>query len=374
MEVKKVEFKNYSKSGIVMFGGRLVSNRHNGYFSDEILPHMRKYILEELGRTTCDIITPILDRDKKLHLPNYYKDIDTINMNNYDEIFIFNSILHNFIGGLIPDVTIKTIKALLRFDGDVWYYLDDPDFGYKDIANLIKTRPKLKFGKESITEKELDEFTKKVSPRINVVWVGLDYEKYKTVKHKYSLQPHKKWAQILQAPYIFLKKQEIYKDYHFDREFDVMYYGKYKSDRVKLLNSYFKNENTLSKYWLGYDPGTNYNVNLLNEKGIKRNLLIDELCRSYSTLVIGSKAHNGNLVSPRYLECMSSDIISFIHYEYDDGSIIKDPYLRDMIIVKNIKEYKNKLNMIKKSEKLFREIVAAQRKEITNMNYLTLKN
>jgi len=374
--MEKIEFKPFKKTGIVMFHGRLISRRHNGYMTNEILPFLRTYFLEEIGREVCDFITEIKTFDNVDR--TYYKDITEVDINDYDEIIIFNSVLYNLFGGIMIPCSVKTFKQLLKFKGDIWYYLDDPEYGYFNISQFLidkYKRGKLKFLKGiKLTEKEMLKYEQKVHPRVNVIWAGLDYIKYTKSSKMYSHQPHNAWTNIMMAPYIFLKKNEIYKDYPFEREFDVMYYGKKKKDRIRILDSYFKNNTSLTKYWLGYNPGEEYNLKHLNASGISRDLLIDELCKGYSTLVLGSKAHNGNLISPRYLECMNSDIISFIHYAYDDGTIIKDKYLRDFLIVKNIKEYQSKLNKVKKSEKLFREIVAAQRNEITNGNYITLKN
>jgi hypothetical protein len=366
--MEKVDFKPFKKTGIVMFGGRLITKRHNGYMAGEVLPYLRKYILEELKRDVCDYITTVNVTDPERSL-GYYVDIEKIDINDYEEIFIFNSLLTNLWGGVVNDLTLKTIKALNKFKGDIWYYLDDPDFGYVDMGKFLNdklTIGKLKFGKDRIKSSELEQYTKDVNPRVNVVWVGLDYEKYHELNDHNKKQPHQQWTNILMAPYIFAKKNEIFKDYPFEREFDVMYYGKKKPDRIKVLNSYFKNDTELSKYWLGYDPGPAYNLKELNEKGIGRNLLIDELCRGYSTLILGSKSHNGNLISPRYLECMSSDLVCFIHHEYYDEKIVKNKELKNLLVVKDIKEYKDKLKEVKSSEKFFRDVIKQQREEIQN--------
>lgn len=358
----QVQFEKKKKNAILLMDRSLVlKNKRNAYIPNEFIPFLRKYILEKLGREECDIILDIKDGDPEMFI-NYYKALKIVDFNYYDEIFIYNKLIGNFFGGIANDTEMASYKKLLEYKGDLWYFMDDPEYGFKNIIEIIKSRKKVCFNRVSLSNAEMDFYETQIIPKIKIIWLGLDYYKLNNT--------NKDWAQIPLPAYINSYKT-TYKDHPFKREFDVAYFGvKRNGGRFKVLDSYFHNEKTLSKYWIGYQPDKEYHLTKVFEGSLPIDKLLEELCRGYSTLVLGSKLHNGNLMSPRYFQCMSSDIICFIHHEYEGGAFIKDKELRDLIVIKSIDEYKFKLWMIQQSEKLFREVVASQRAEIKSLTNL----
>lgn len=328
--------------------------------------YLREYLLRIKNRSVVDFVT----KKSKSNLEPFFKDIFNIDLNEYDEVIIHNSSHNTFFGGQVPVIYEKTLHALSKYKGDVWYYLIDPRFGYTDYGKYLKERieskSKIKFALGEITSKDCETFSNNITPRIKCLYAGINYQKHKQFinsnnKKELDKEIITQWDSIPIHEYWAANMIDIkpYKKQH--RKYDVMYYGvNRKSDRNKLLNSLFKKDESLRKLWIGYDPGY---PNTYVSEFLSREELIDAMGHSYTSIVAGDKLHFGNIRTLRFFESLAMNIIALIYAPYDDGILIKNNKLREIVTFNTIDDIKNKIDYIKNNENIFKEIIELQQQE-----------
>lgn len=378
MEVK-MESKPI-KAAIVCHGGNRITLTATNVRSVDFV-YLREYILNVLGRSEVDFVTRKTKKEADL---DYFKDIYETNLNDYDEIYIYNA-SYNVFGGIVPSENIELMKQLYDYDGDIWYFLCDPKMPYKDYAQYLKS--KLKDGKiktsddleyTGMTAEWLDSWSKKVYPKINIAFAGKDYDLYyntytngikdKKLKNKeyHMLKPNYDWFFLELFEYYAINEELDLKlkDYDFDKkEFDLVYFGNDRqNERNKIIKKLFSNPE-LKKYFIGFDPGLE---NCTVEKYVKHDELfplIGEKC--YATVVVGDILHNGNIKTPRFFEAMLLDTVAFISTTYDPNKeFISNEFLREFVYISNENELFEKIQMIKNDKDLYKKIVKLEREEI----------
>lgn len=377
----KIEMqKQPLKAAIVCHGGNRITLTAKNVRSVDFI-YLREYLLNVLGRSEVDFVSRKTKKEDDL---TYFKDIYTTDLNEYDEIYIYNA-AYNVFGGIVPSENIELMKQLYNYNGNLWYVIADPKMPYYDYAQYLKS--KLKDGKmktsndlefTGFTAEWLDSWSEKVYPKINIAFTGQNYDLYyktymdnlnsrNSKNHKYlSLNPKYDW--------FFLKLFEYYsiheeldlklKDYDFSKkEYDLVYFGNNRqNDRNKIIKKLFDNPK-LKKFFIGFDPGLE---NCTIEDYVKHEdlfALIGEKC--FATLVVGDILHNGNIKTARFFESMLLDTVAFISTTYDPNKeFITNEFLKDFIYISNEKELFDKIQMIKNDEELYRKIVKLEREEI----------
>jgi hypothetical protein len=344
------------KTVIIVIQGYM--NLYSKNIKHEDLYMLRQYYLHIKNREQVDYI---------VYKPqySYEKSLDT-DLNDYDEILIYNA-PYNLFGGVMDSYSYIIFNKLLKCNLDhLEYVLVDPKLYYKDLGSYYKLRihtksfnikGKLNYG--PITDEQCDRFTVEQTPKIRYVFSGQDFLKFKEfIKDKHDYE----YENIELNEFGAVNNTIIYPKASFNREYDITYYGNdRKTDRNKILDMYFKNEDKLKKYWIGYDP--NY-LNCTTLPYIHKNKLVNELIKSYATLVLGDKSHNKNIRTVRFFEALHSDLVAFFHKDYVDENMIHDKKIRDFCIISNIFELREKISIIKSDETLFNHYKELQLKEI----------
>lgn len=382
--MKKVELNpKHKKSAIVSYGTRVTTTGSNVRCVD--IEYTRKYLMNVLGREQVDFVTEVLPKERDIeHIKPIAEFLDG-KLNEYDEVFIYNAPF-NLYGGVFTTKMLNTVKALLDYDGDVYYLLADPKMPCLNIAEQMKSRVKnivdgiaqLPLGNNKFYEWKMewfDKFTNQVYPKIKTAFCGLDYDLYyqtwnKKVKGKTTpgcyLNPDAEWFSFWLFEYYAVN--ELYetklKDYDKSNcQYDLVYYGNNRgTERDKIIKSIFSDNDFKVVTW-GYDVDwENTTVN----KYCSHEELFKNMCtNAYATVIMGDVTHNNNIRTARFFESMLLDVVGFIWCDYDkDKKFVENEELKDFIYFSNNEELKEKLAKIKSDTKFYKHIIELQRKEI----------
>ena len=381
--MKKVEFsKTNKKAAIVGYNTRLtLSSKH---VRSTGIAYMREYILEVLGRDVCDIISipHEEDADRK-----YYKDIrdfesGKLDINYYDEVFIYNS-QFNVYGGVFPVPSISTVLTLIKFKGDIWYMLTDPSmpptnlglliqqkFKYCDVPDHVKMIDKTL---KRVTMKDIEDFTKNVYEKTRIAFCGLDYQKYYDLYNPEKRVDARKimdidWAYFGQHEYYVVRDCIDIKMQTPDKEadaFDFVYCGNHRTSRDKVLNEIITHKD-LNCAIVGYGESIQDSDNVTTFKYMPHEEMFDFINKkAYATIVMGDNLHNNNIITPRFYESMLLNVVAFVWHTYDvDKKFVKNEELKNFIYVNSIDEFHDKVLQIKNDPELFKHLVELERKEV----------
>lgn len=379
--MNKVEFSTANKkAAIVGYNTRLtLSSKH---IRSTGIAYMREYILDVLNRDVCDILSIPHEEDSDRA---YYKDIrdfesDKLDINYYDEVFIYNCQM-NVFGGAFPVPSIPTMLTLIKFKGDIWYMLTDPSM--PPINVMLITKQKLKFcnvpgcakmadgSVKPVTDDDVTNFTHNVFDKTRVAFCGLDYKKY---FNQYNARSRLDTRKILDVDWAYFGQHEYYATREFldlklqspdkdEDSFDFVYCGNHRASRDEVIKAVVSHSD-LKCAVVGYgDFITSDNLssfdymshedmfNFINKK-------------AYATVVMGDPLHNNNIITPRFYESMLLNTVAFIWHKYDTAKkFVKNEELKNFIYVSSGDELHDKILMIKNSKDLFDHIVELERKE-----------
>jgi hypothetical protein len=374
------EFKKEKKKmAIVSYGTRIAIKSKNVRAVD--LTYLRNIMQNVYGREV-DYVTFKTDKD-----PDSFKNVADVNINDYDEVMIYNCSLNPF-GGVFKHESIITIQKLMEFNGDIWYFLVDPKMPCLDFAAYLKTRLN-KYGAIKIdrdpfevtfTEEWLDEWTNKVWSRMKIAYGGVDYDKYykmytdkvthngkKEPKSTRLLNPNYEWAFVPLFEYYAVNEdlEDKLKDWTTEnKKWDLIYFGNNRmTNRSKIIANFYDQEN-YHNYVLGYDP--EFKKCDYDTSGyVAHDEMFKIIPMAWATLILGDELHNSNIRTPRFFEGMLLDTVGFIYIGYDEKKqFVKNKELQDFIYVSTPEELQEKVAKIKSDTEFYRHIVELERQEI----------
>lgn len=369
------------KSCIVSLGTRITLNGRNVRTVDII--YLRDYMINVLNRQCCDLISYRTKYEDEL--PDYFKDVREINVNDYDEMIIYNA-TPNAFGGIFKGEAIEIYKKMYNFDGELWYFFCEQKAPPIDFSRVIKYKHE-HYGECKNTWNvpvDLDfhdKWREKVYKKMKVMFVGDDYDKYVDIyfssrnKSKGKVSDYGVWDLNMDNEWAILPLNDYYsekemyeektKDYPLSyKEYDLVYFGNNRSGkRNKIITCLYDHEE-LKTYFIGYE--TKFKHSTPTEIAyITHDKLFGELSKSWATVVMCEDTHNGNIRTPRFFESMLIDMVAFIWYEYDpDKKFIDNKELQDFIYIKSYDELKEKLDKIKNDEEFYRYIIKLERESV----------
>lgn len=378
--MKQIEFPKHKKSAIVSLGTRISLTSVNVRSVDFIF--LREYLLKVEGRELVDFVSKKTKKEKDIE---YFKDVNDVDFNDYDEVIIYNASLNPF-GGLFKTEALDTFVKLYTFKGDIHYMLCDPKMPPIDFAKYLQYKDKTHsyvFGcdskaldfKYSIEPEVLDNWTEKVWNRSNVMYAGFDYGKYatqwnevyKNSKNKYKLlNTDVNWFNVWIFEYYAVNEELDLKMKNYkkvDNPFELVYFGNNRqNERNKVIKKLFDIPE-YTKYFIGLDTEIE---NSVTEKYVPHQELFKEIGeKCLATVVVGDNLHNDNERTPRFFEAMLLDCVAFIYIEYDPSKrYVKDEFLKDFIYVSSKDELKERIEQIKNDKELYNKIIELERKDI----------
>ena len=375
--MEKIEIKTGKlKTAIVSLGARITLDSKNVRSVD--LCYMRDYLLNVIDRDTVDFVSK---KTKKEEGIEYYKDIKYTDLNNYDEVYLYNNTL-NIFGGVFQYESLLTFEKLYNFNGDIFYLLADPKMPCLDYSTFIKSRDKNglyqvkcdnKEGVYNFNKEILDNWSDKVWKNIIIAHTGQDYKLYvdtwnlENPKKIGQLNSNCKWFNFWLFEYYAINEQLDLKlkTYNGCNKYDLVYFGNNRqNERNKLIKSLY-NIKELSKYCVGFDLGLDNSEFTDYVKHEDLFNIIGENC--LATVIIGDNLHNNNIRTARFFESMLLDIVAFIYIKFDENkTYVQNEFLKDFIYISSNEELKEKINQIKSDKELYNRIVELERQEIIN--------
>lgn len=343
----------------VIIDGKSSRSRDNIWF--------RKYLLNIRGASEVDFISLKLDKEEGIE---YYKHLNEVDYNDYDEFYIMCD-NNNYFGGKVSEWIIQNMKHLSNYRGKVFYIYTDPSMFIVDFAGATAKGITNKTLECSInlTPTEVDNFNKVMSD-CNFVFIGYDYGKFlKQIPERNRSMQCKFEHPGFYAPlieYMWMNTPiEIFND---EKQYDLVYYGDNRTSyRQKKVKMYFNNslqKNLISMNAVKNLPSTTYTPKL------KHSDLIRQIQLSKASIVIGDAAHSNNLVSPRYFENIKSNILSFIDKDFDPMKILyKDEVLQDLMYVYCSSQLVENYNHIINNG-MYDDIIDRQWKELSKFSHL----
>lgn len=373
--MNKIEPKVNKTSAIVCYGTRIALESKNVRSVD--LVYIREYLMNVLGREQVDYVSMKTKKEEGL---DYYKDIRDVDLNDYDEVYIYNCSLNPF-GGVFKWHSLQVFVDLYKYNGDIYYILLDPKMPAVDFSKYLKSRDKnntytFKADNESgefkIDPEILDNWTEKVWNRMGTAYGGIDYNKYveqwnKKTKGKITeLNTNVDWFNMWLFEYYAVNEELDLKLTNYtkiEKPFDLVYFGNNRqNERNKIIKKLFDIPE-YKKCFIGFDPE-------LENTTVYNYVRHDELFKTLgenclATVVVGDNLHNGNERTPRFFEAMLLDIVGFIYIDFDpDKKYIKNEFLKDFIYVSSSDDIKDRINKLNENPDLYKQIVELERKEI----------
>ena len=384
--------KENKKAAIVSLGDRISLDAANVRSVD--LKFMRLYLEKEFGRVVDFVNRPI---NKDYEYNRYYKNIDDVNLNDYDEVWIYNSQL-NLTGGTFEIAALTTFEKLCDFNKDIYYVSIDPKLPCKNFAELLLYQMSLnngglKYGSSNnkklykISMDKIEKYTNEIWPRIIIAFDGLDYNKFLQGWHKetdrrlykegtktnkfFKLQDEGYWCQFFVLEYYALNERLSLKlknyDYK-DKKYDLIYFGNKRANPIR--NKIFKSlhdDKDFNILFVGYNPEFK-NAKYIWMDYVDHNKLFPLISKSYCTIVLCDPLHSGNSKTSRFHEAMLLDTVALIHTIFDpEHKYIQNKELADFIYIDNVDDVKDRLNRLKNDEELYHKIVELERKEMFRM-------
>ena len=378
--------KTNKKTAIVSYGTRITLTSNHVRSVD--LYYMREYLLNVLHREVVDFVCKPIKGDLEL---DYYKDIETTDLNDYDEVYIYNC-MWNAFGGVFKYCGLRTIEKLYDFKGDIIYMLVESEFAPIDYSLYLKYKNRHTKdyiwncdnrklgGKYPMDKAMIDDWHEKVFKRMKIAFAGIDYEHYANlwdkglakkrvddiVREYQTINHDAEWFNFWLFEYYAVNERLDLKLQNYkkiDNPYTLVYFGNNRPDnRHKILKEYY-NMPSEKKLWIGYDPNIENTdvLDYVNHDDLFK--IIGEQC--LATLVLVDERHSNNLRTPRFFECMMLDVAAFIYIGYDqEKKYVKNEFLKDFIYVSSAEEFQEKVLKIKQDPELYKKVIELERQEI----------
>ena len=362
-----------------------------------------RYLTEYCKYDKVWIMSNIPQLDKSDHIcKNILKDLPIIygtSEHHILEKYNVNDVIMqctppNFYGGTTWVHTPYNICRITEWyhsskgtNNKLFYIQDDPLFPNPNIPEMVVTRLldknnlKIAYTKKmtkEIVDKEV-EYMKSIRNQIDecfknvyIGFCGIDYNKFlNTIKKN---RPEViGWANF--NCYIWngvndnLDVKLVDHNWE-DKKYDCEYHGVTKSGkRTKITEEYYGALKNKFLHIVGRSP---FFHNLKEGKDFDKvgvmeyyDLLQYVAANSKSAFITHEDNILGNQISPRYFDCMLSDIIAFCDTRYDPKrKFTDDEELKEFMYVSSPEEFANKVEKISTDKKFYKHIKYLQRKSV----------
>lgn len=337
-----------------------------------------KYLREECG------IEPIIATYSENKKTNDYRYVHFSNIDwNEVDLCINQTNLFNLFGGGWHKCEIEQIKTWTdNYHGLTYILYTDPAILWTNPFRLSLDRNEIKChdcDDLGIDESYVDKFNSK---KIESLFIGRDYELFKSMckSDKNTIWPTKN-HEIHLVPYIiehewinekmkgnisFLFDNQPHVD---DKIYDIVYFGSNRSHRSKIIKSIFKNDTSLKKLWIGYDPKLDPTTTTVIDS-IPRLNLKKYLNKCKISLVIGDPAHNNNIFTYRIFENAIFGCLSVIWHEFDESHYIFKNKELERFYIKNIEDIKNLIEYLNEDFTRIEYFLNLQKEEVERYSKL----
>lgn len=340
---------------LIKIGARVGSGGSNAGSGDTLM------IASMLKKCDCDIhiYTKLLSSDNDFYSKSSYKWFDlltnykNINSKNYDCLIVMNGNV-NFYGGVENAYEIYNYITLNNFDGKVFYILCDPNLALKQITKSMESKSwnsKYKNEKIFIDREDIICIT-----QINNIEV---------VKNKIIEKQKIKFKDVL---YYSLEKFPLLKNRlsnAYPKRVDLKYGGAFRNaQREKKLIQFLFGHNNIDVEIFGTIRLDKFNPDLIKDlnpprfaNAVKYDNFINEMSDSLSTIIVGDKIYEGNVLTQRIYEGVLANNVVFIDNKFDPN---KKAFNNQYNYVENREELCAKILELKNNIKMASDICDSQ--------------
>ena len=273
---------------------------------------------------------------------------ENYNINQYDALLIVNDST-NMFGGLEITTMTTIYKLMHKFNKQIYYILTDLSLPFVDYYQLIKGKTwaskynendfKLQNDIVILSQAHNLDIVKKIHKNVNIkdiIYVPWHYWKLysddvlavrELSKNKVDL--------IYGGSFRSGRREKKFVDYFFDKDINIEIYGNMKLSQFKNVKD--------KKPPIFTDKIENTKILEKNET-------------SLSTIILGDKNYNNNIVTLRYIEALMSQTICFIDNDFDTSHNL----MPDNFYVKNGKELEEKIIRLKQNAEEYNNMIYTQ--------------
>lgn len=269
-----------------------------------------------------------------------YRDINDVDLNDFEKIFLQTS-TPNFFGGILSDDTLEKVKKISLYKNKLGILCNDPRIKPVNAALVLYER-------FNVLSKEHVNGFESLLENATYLFPGKDLNKF------YNENKYNNFVYFDYFKEIFKNKIATPEYKQQEKEFDIVYYGDRRgSYREKQLQKYMNN--SISNLLIGYKTKK---IESSFCKKMKHKELLQTLNKCKVSLILADKEHEDNVVTFRFYETLASNCLAAIPIEFDPNKeLIQDEKLKNILYVKDNQDV---LNLSKQYSK---ELIERQHKE-----------
>tara|TARA_R100001509_G_scaffold165548_2_gene147695 strand:- start:2087 stop:3058 length:972 start_codon:yes stop_codon:yes gene_type:complete len=269
-----------------------------------------------------------------------YIDINNVDLNNFNKIFLQLS-QPNFFGGVLSDDTFEKIKKISLYKNKLGILCNDPRIKPINAALVLYERFNV------LSKKHVEGF-ESLLENATYLFPGKDLNKF------YNDNKYDSFVYFDYFKKIFKNKIQQPKYIEQEKKFNIVYYGdKRGSYRENKLRKYMFN--SLDNLLIGYKTNK---IECTFIKKLKHEELLNKLNECKVSLILADKEHEDNVITFRFYETLASNCLAAIPIEYDPNKdLIQDKTLKDILYVEK------KEDVLKLSKMYSKELIEKQHKE-----------
>lgn len=306
------------------------------------------------------VISKKIKKEKKL---DYYLDAANTDLNQFEEIYIYNQAFNAF-GGVVLPLTFEIIKALGKYNGKVFFVCTDPLLWATTYADTFKRR--IREGRwtvkdpetMTITDDEIAAFAKTME-RMECCFAGRNYDEFIQKFDPKVKLPFGKHIPLFE--YMFANYNKIDDlNLNTEREFDAIYFGYNRGMYRRKKIEHFMNNDNISKYFIGYNPEFK-NQTWLDQ--VDHRDLYNEIKRAYASVIIGDKSQENIFIAPRLFDTVKCGTMALIDVAYDRDKLIfgGNKLLEEHCYVTNKQDVEDVIKKVKADKELYKKILREQK-------------
>ena len=354
------------KIAVIKLGARItINNKSSSGGTGETINCIK--LLINAGHTV-DAYTNILKKDEfhdDFNIIHIFDNFKNINSLNYDALIVLNGNA-NFFGGKEDLLSIYNYKIINQFEGNIYYFLCDPNLMLKQIWKSVYSKSwGKKYSKDElyITRNDLRLVTQCRNTQDTLFLANKNEEFFNMCTY----YPFEKFPLLTQPEYEISSVKS--------KEYDILYGGTFRSGKREkdMINFFFGYPEDIKVEMFGNIELKNFNENLIKEKRIPffnkpvaYNNFGNKMSTSISTIAIGDVIYKKlDDLAQRIYESIQYGNIVFIDKSYDiNMRVFKDNKLKEFCYVSDKNDVINRINQIKTNPNLYEELVYLQRNDV----------
>ena len=272
---------------------------------------------------------------------------DPEKLNDYEAVILFSQPFV-FFGGSVDKSAVDMFKLLHKFKGKIFYWYEDARWGIETLSEKLEGRTFwLNNPLCDIEELTID------SP----IHVLSQFYSEETVRGRSKV----KLGEYFYVPTFLCHLNRQCVKPLFGKTVDLIYGG---VNRHSKRNQFFKDyyvdlsDEFVVEFYGGMKDLKDVELkNCIKSSKVPYTEVLTKNSTAYATLILPEKYYSNNTITARIMEALSSDVICFIHNDFDEEhKILQDDYF----YIHSPKELREKLTEIKTNSDIYKRLLSIQ--------------